>query len=68
MKNTLKLIKKSSDGSGYYSINIEHNQEVLTGHIESGFRMYTIDIVLIINNDIDKTLDNGTKPALKLVS
>lgn len=70
MKNTIRLISKVKDTRQLLYIDFIHNKEVLQSHIDAGFvipRVIKTSFILIINEDIDKTIDNGTKPALKLV-
>lgn len=71
MKNTIRIISKPKDSKEFFTQEFKHNQPVLQAHIDVAFRKsfgFTTSLVLIINEDIDKTIDNGTRPALKLVS
>ena len=60
------LIAVDSNGNKFDSPISEErlNHETIQDTLDS----YNFKLILIINGDIDKTVNNGTKPALKLVS
>lgn len=60
------LIAVDSKGNKFDSPTSEEhlNHETIQDTLDA----YNFKLILIINGDIDKTVSNGTKPALKLVS